>query len=70
MRIPDLSNSDSLLGNLQRLHSRQSGLQHQIATGQRITRPSDDHAATARVLELQAEKQRLQQYARNADRGL
>jgi flagellar hook-associated protein 3 FlgL len=70
MRIPDLNNSESLLGNLQRLSSRQSALQGQVATGQRIERPSDDPAAMARVLDLQAEKQRIQQYARNADRGL
>lgn len=70
MRIPDLNNSDSLLSNLQRLSSRQSGLQNQVATGQRITRPSDDPRAAARVLDMQAEKQRIQQYARNADRGL
>jgi flagellar hook-associated protein 3 FlgL len=70
MRIPDLNNSDTLLANLQRLSSRQSGLQNQVATGQRITRPSDDPGATGRVLEMQAEKQRLQQYARNADRSL
>jgi flagellar hook-associated protein 3 FlgL len=70
MRIPDLNNSDSLLSNLQRLSSRQSGLQTQVATGQRITKPSDDPQAMGRVLDLQAEKQRLQQYASNADRGL
>ncbi len=70
MRIPDLNNSNSLLSNLQRLSSRQSGLQTQVATGQRISRPSDDPSATARVLDMQAEKQRLQQYASNANRGL
>lgn len=70
MRLPDLKNSDTLLSNLQRLSSRQAGLQNQIATGQRITRPSDDPAATARILDLQAEKQRIQQYASNVDRGM
>ena len=70
MRIPDLNNSDSLLTNLQRLSSRQSMLQGQVSTGQRITRPSDDPAATGRVLDLQAEKQRIQQYAANSDRGM
>lgn len=70
MRLPDLNNSDTLLSNLQRLSSRQAGLANQVATGQRITKPSDDPAAAARVLDLQAEKQRVQQYARNADRGL
>ncbi len=70
MRIPDLNNSQNLLGNLQRLNSRQAGLQNQVSTGQRITRPSDDPGAAGRVLEMQAEKQRLQQYSRNGDRGL
>lgn len=70
MRIPDLNNSDSLLSNLQRLASRQAGLQNQVVTGQRITRPSDDPAAAGRVLDLQAEKQRIQQYVSNVDRGL
>ncbi len=70
MRIPDLNNSDNLLGHLQRLNSRQAGLQNEVSTGQRITRPSDDPAPAARVLEMQAEKQRIQQYSRNADRGL
>ena len=70
MRIPDLNSSDSLIGNLQRLNSRQHDLQNQVSTGQRITKASDDPAAAARVLQLQQEKQRLQQYAQNGDRAL
>jgi flagellar hook-associated protein 3 FlgL len=70
MRIPDLNNSNSFLGQIQRLSGRQSELQNQVSTGQRITKPSDDPSATGRVLELQSEKQRIQQYARNGDRAL
>jgi len=70
MRIPDLYTSQSFLGQIQRLSGRQANLQQQVATGQRIFRPSDDPAATGKVLELQAEKQQIQQYARNGERAL
>jgi len=70
MRIPDLNNSDSLIGNFQRLNSRQTDLSNQVTTGQRISKISDDPAAAARVLQLQQQKQRLQQYAKNGDQAL
>ncbi len=70
MRITDLNSSQSFLGQIQRLNGRQANLQTQVATGQRISRPSDDPKSTGKVLELQAEKQRIQQYARNGDRAL
>jgi flagellar hook-associated protein 3 FlgL len=70
MRIPDLNNSNSLLGQMQRLSSRQAQLSEQVSTGQRITNISDDPTAAGRVLEMQAEKQRLQQYAKNGNRAL
>jgi flagellar hook-associated protein 3 FlgL len=70
MRIPDSNNSESLLSNLQRLTSRQSTLQNQVSSGQRITLPSDDPAAAGRVLKMQAEKLRVQQYADNAAKAL
>jgi len=70
MRITDLNSSQNFLGQIQRLSGRQTNLQTQVATGQRISRPSDDPSATGKVLELQAEKQRIQQYARNGDKAL
>ena len=39
----------------------------QVATGKRILRPSDDPAASARVLDLKESQARLAQYQRNAD---
>lgn len=69
MRIPTNTFSETLVSQLQQLTARQTDAQHQIATGQRITNPSDDPAATARVLEYQAEKQQIQQFARNNDRA-
>ncbi len=70
MRIPTNHFSTSLVSQLQDLTGRQSKLQRQVATGQRITDPSDDPAAIARVLRLQGEKREIQQFSRNHDRAL
>ena len=70
MRIPHNSFSGTLVSQLQSLTARQSALQNQVATGQRITDPSDDPAAIARVLRLQGEKREIQQFSRNNDRAL
>ena len=70
MRIPTNTFSTTLVSQLQNLTGRQSTLQNQIATGQRITNPSDDPAAIARVLRLQGEKREIQQFERNHDRAL
>jgi flagellar hook-associated protein 3 FlgL len=69
MRIPNNNFSETLVSQLQRLSGNQARLQGQAATGQRITNPSDDPASVARVLQLQAEKQQIQQFARNNDRA-
>ncbi len=69
MRIPNNTFSNTLVAQLQQLTARQSDAQNQIATGQRMTHPSDDPAATARVLEYAAEKQQLQQFSRNNSRA-
>ena len=44
-------------------------LRDQVATGQRIANPSDDPAAFTRVLQLQGEKQQIQQFAKNNNRA-
>lgn len=70
MRIPNNSISQTLVSQLQTLTSQQSRLQSQAATGQRITNASDDPAAMGRVLDLQSEKQQIQQFGKNTDRAL
>lgn len=70
MRIPNNNFSGTLVSQLQSLTARQTALHNQVATGQRITDPSDDPAAIARVLRLQGEKRGIQQFARNNDRAL
>jgi flagellar hook-associated protein 3 FlgL len=70
MRIPNYTVSQTLVARLQDLTARQANLNQQATTGQRITDPSDDPAAMGRVLNIQTEKQQIQQFARNNDRAL
>lgn len=70
MRIPTNSFSNVLVSQLHNLTGRQATLQNAVATGQRITNPSDDPAAIARVLRLQGEKREIQQFSRNHDRAM
>ena len=69
MRIPTSYVSDSLVSRLQRLTANQFSLQAQVTSGQRITSASDDPAAMAHVLQMQAEQQHIQQWSRNGDRA-
>ncbi len=69
MRIPNSVFSDSLVSRLQKLTANQASLQAQVSSGQRINSASDDPAAMAHVLDLQADQQRVQQWSRNADRA-
>jgi flagellar hook-associated protein 3 FlgL len=69
MRVTSNSFPNNLINHLQRLTGKVSILQNQAATGQRITHPSDDPAAAVRVLNFQAERSRIAQYQRNAQRG-
>ncbi len=70
MRLSNATTADNVLSQLQRLSRQQADLQSQVATGQRITRPSDDPAAVARVIAAQMERSTVAQYARNADSAL
>ncbi|MGF1449095.1 MAG: hypothetical protein ACFB20_06725 [Opitutales bacterium] len=69
MRVPDSSYYNMLLPQLERLNAKQINLQNQAATGQRVFRASEDPAAVGRALELQGEKDQIQQFARNISRG-
>lgn len=69
MRVTNGNLSQAIVSQLQRRMSEQARLQREVASGQRITNPSDDPAAAARVLQLQSEKQQVQQFADNNERG-
>ena len=65
MRIASNSVSARLVSQLQTLTSQQSILQNQISTGQSITNPSDNPTSYGSVLNIEAQKQQLTQYASN-----
>ena len=65
MRVTANTFPNSLVDQLATLAARQSRLQNQAATGQRIELPEDDPAAMQRVLDLQTESKGVAQYRRN-----
>jgi flagellar hook-associated protein 3 FlgL len=70
MRVSTSSVSNTILAQLQKLGSRQTELQNQVATGQRIFQPGDDPAAVARVIASQMERSAVAQNSRNGDTAL
>lgn len=70
MRVPTNNASENVIGHIQKLATRQALLQTQVATGQRLFLPADDPAATGRVLTLQNERSRLEQYQLSAQAAL
>ncbi len=65
MRVTGNSTSAAMLARLNLLASRQSRLQQQVITGQRVTAPEDDPAALGAALGLQADSGRLGQQVKN-----
>jgi len=65
MRIATDSFSNSLMAQIQSLSAQQTQYQQELATGDRITNPSDDPAAVNQVLNLGSQLQSLQQYSSN-----
>lgn len=70
MRITDYTVANNIVSQIQLLNSQQANLQTQVSTGQRIAQPSDDPAATGRVLDLQTEQRNIAQYLNNASHAL
>jgi flagellar hook-associated protein 3 FlgL len=70
MRVATNSASEGVLTQIQRLAVRQSRLQKQVSTGQRVFQPEDDPSAVGRLLKLDVERRQISQYSRNADRAL
>ncbi len=70
MRVTNSGYADSLASQATSLMSRQATLQNQVATGQRVTKPSDDPGAFARVMADDAEAKSCQQYKSNIDQLL
>ncbi|HTH47738.1 MAG TPA: flagellar hook-associated protein FlgL, partial [Candidatus Limnocylindria bacterium] len=68
MRVTSSTFSNNLINHLNTLGVRQSRLQTQVSTGQRITSPADDPVAMRRVMDLQAAAGATAQYQANISR--
>lgn len=65
MRVTDKMNYDQVTRNLQKNRSEMGELQNQAATQKRVTKPSDDPIASARILAMRTEDRSYQQFAKN-----
>lgn len=65
MRVATNSLSDSLVSQLNSLNTRQTRLQNQAVTGQRVQWADDDPAAMRRALDLRSQGQTETQYKKN-----
>lgn len=68
MRVSTQTFPSNLVDQLNGLANSQVKLRNQAVTGQRLTLPADDPSSMRRVLDLQAEADRLAQYRRNIER--
>ncbi len=59
----------STLANLQLNLTAMADMQGKLSSGRKISKPSDDPAATSRALQLRSEARATTQYSRNADDG-
>ncbi|RYZ81036.1 MAG: flagellar hook-associated protein 3, partial [Proteobacteria bacterium] len=66
MRVTEKMNQAQVLNNIQKNRSELSNLQNQAATGKRITKPSDDPTAAAKILASRTEGKNLEQF----DKGI
>lgn len=67
MRIADKMGYNQVTTNLQKNRSDMSDLQNQAATQKRITKPSDDPSAAARVLNARTDERGSKQFVKNVD---
>lgn len=67
MRIADKMGYNQVTTNLQKNRTDMSDLQNQAATQKRITKPSDDPSAAARVLNARTDERGSKQFVKNVD---
>lgn len=65
MRVTDKMNQNQVLNNIQKTRTELSQLQNQAATMKRVTKPSDDPVASAKILAHRSENKNLEQYDKN-----
>jgi flagellar hook-associated protein 3 FlgL len=62
IRVSNNFASATAIANLRRINDQQAKLQQNVASGRRLLKPSDDPAATSRVLNHKMEQERVSNY--------
>ena len=65
MRVTEVSKREQVLDNIQKTSSRLQDAQMQMATGQRINKPSDDPVGTAKMQDIVSTMSAQEQTVRN-----
>lgn len=70
MRISTATTSENIVRQIQQIGLQQTKLQTQVSTGLRLTQLEDDPSAAGRVLMLESERRKIDQFSNNANRAL
>jgi len=65
MRVTDRMNYEQVTRNLQKNRTEMADLQNQAATQKKVTKPSDDPVASARILSLRTDDRAYNQFMKN-----
>lgn len=65
MRVTDKMNKIQILNNIQKNRTELASLQNQAATMKRVTKPSDDPMASAKILATRTDNKNLEQFEKN-----
>ena len=66
MRLPNLSVSDNVTNTIRSLDLQRYELDRQISSGQKLSKPEDDGMRVGRLIRVDAQKNQLAQFQRNA----
>lgn len=69
MRVSQLNTTQEIISQVESLNRRQLLLQQKVATGLDVRRPSDDPAAAAEVVRIDAERMASIQFRKNLQEG-
>lgn len=69
MRVTDKMNKIQVLNNIQKNRTELASLQNQAATMKRVTKPSDDPMASAKILANRTDNKNLEQFEKNINFG-
>jgi len=65
LRVTDKMNKIQILNNIQKNRTELASLQNQAATMKRVTKPSDDPMASAKILATRTDNKNLEQFEKN-----